>query len=202
MRITFALLVSALLAFTVSSSPIETPTVRSTGGASGQSCHSPELYSAYPGGKGLSDNKFTKHARFSNNAKAAGQSPPPGYKTKFTDLHAASLVGPKDHYKTTFLSSYNYKQCAKLCDEEKDFQCKGFNIYYERDPKYQISKSDGSDCYYGGGKKQCCTNPVSLTNIKCVELSYVPTTDNAKNAGQYQSGFHIVIAGSDGFKKE
>lgn len=143
---------------------------------------------------------FQTDPTYSTAAKNAARYPPAGYTVTFNNLNGASLVPKGASYNTTFLSSYDANECASRCTQQTKFACRGFNIYFERDPQYKISKSDGSDCP-GGAGVNCCTNPVSLTQIKCVQLGYAPSAAAATNKGQFQNKFQFVIAGSDGFSQ-
>lgn len=59
---------------------------------------------------------------------------------------------------------------------------------FERDPVVEAGISaDGQDC----------SNPESLTYIKCAIFGGVLTASSAKNVGQFQSDFEVVIAGSN-----
>ena len=75
--------------------------------------------------------------------------------------------------------------CADACDSEK--YCRGFNIYFERDP----SVDPGSNC----------PNLSSTTNIKCSLYGYPVALKAATNMGQWRQDFQIVIAGSNGYSK-
>ena len=62
------------------------------------------------------------------------------------------------------------------------------NIYYERDPS--VDPGTGSTG---------CTNPPSVTMIKCVFWGGPVNSDNAVNTGQYRNQFQVVITGSNGY---
>lgn len=83
------------------------------------------------------------------------------------------------------LTTYDVQGCADACDSEK--YCRGFNIYFERDP----SLEPGSDC----------PKPTSTTNIKCSLYGYPVALNAATNTGQWRQDFQVVIAGSNGYSK-
>ncbi|KAJ8109530.1 hypothetical protein OPT61_g7393 [Boeremia exigua] len=116
--------------------------------------------------------------------------PPSGYTESFKDLTASSQQIGYLTYKT--LDSYSPQECANFCDSEK--YCQGFNIYFERDPKFE--------------PKDGCANPDAVTNIKCSIYGYNVASKAATNDGQWRGpqdangdAFHVVIAGSNGYSK-
>ncbi|KAL1598155.1 hypothetical protein SLS59_007165 [Nothophoma quercina] len=89
-------------------------------------------------------------------------------------------------------NSYDVQGCADACDSEK--YCLGFNIFFERDPKFE--------------PKDGCANPDPVTNIKCSLYDYPVAGKAATNEGQWRGpqdangeAFHVVIAGSNGYSK-
>ena len=57
--------------------------------------------------------------------------------------------------------------------------CMSFNTYFERDPSLEP----------GSG----CTDPASVTMIKCVFWGGPVSASNANNYGQYRSKFQLVL---------
>ncbi|KAJ4985927.1 hypothetical protein SVAN01_08616 [Stagonosporopsis vannaccii] len=115
---------------------------------------------------------------------------PTGYEQSFQDLTASSQQIGYLTYKN--LDTYSPQDCADFCDSEK--YCQGFNVYYERDPKFE--PRDG------------CANPEPVTNIKCSIYGYSVAKKAATNDGQWRGpqdvngeAFHVVITGSNGYSK-
>ncbi|CAD0108593.1 unnamed protein product [Aureobasidium uvarum] len=127
---------------------------------------------------------FSAYPSFSASAAsaAAPSAVPSGYVNTFSNLHASNNAYGYMGY--TLLKSYDQQGCADKCTKING--CQSFNIYYERDPT--VNPDDSS-----------CSNPKSLTQIKCVFWSGPVTTDNANNAGQWRNQFQVVIAGSNGY---
>lgn len=113
---------------------------------------------------------------------AAASAVPTGYVNTFSNLQASNNAYGYMGY--TLLSSYNAQTCADKCTKING--CQAFNIYFERDP----TVNPDSDS---------CSDPHSLTQIKCVFWSGPVTSDNANNAGQWRNNFQVVIAGSNGY---
>lgn len=147
-----------------------------------------------PGGAGPvpedgSTNAYLKQdSQLRQVARAA--TPPGGYEESFKDLTASSQQIGYLTYKN--LDSYSPQECADFCDSEK--YCYGFNIYYERDPKFD--------------PKEGCANPEPITNIKCSIYGYGVAKLAATNDGQWRGpqdangeAFHVVITGSNGYSK-
>ncbi|KAF2999739.1 hypothetical protein E8E13_004471 [Curvularia kusanoi] len=109
---------------------------------------------------------------------------PTGYDLSFVDqLGSSQQIG---YLTYKILDSYDPSKCSAACDAEKF--CSGFNIYYERDPKYD--------------PKDGCTNPEPVTNIKCSLYGYNVAKAAATNNGQWRRDFHVVITGSNGYSKQ
>ncbi|KXJ88186.1 hypothetical protein Micbo1qcDRAFT_178341 [Microdochium bolleyi] len=106
---------------------------------------------------------------------------PPKTVRNFFGLEGATTGGDYITYST--LPEYNPELCLKKCKETSN--CKGFNIFFERDP----SKIPGSGC----------ENPASNINIKCSLWAKEIATKDATNTGGYRAGFHVVITGSNGY---
>jgi hypothetical protein len=146
------------------------------------------VYSAGPvPGDGSVAAYLDKSNDLSTAAQAAGT--PSGYSKTFTNLQGSSQQIGYLTFKTLKGSTYDVDGCAAFCDSVKF--CLGFNIYYERDPKY----TPGSGC----------ANPKPVTNIKCSLYGYPVAGEAAKNEGQWRGpqdasgeAFHVVIAGSNG----
>lgn len=84
----------------------------------------------------------------------------------------------------TLLKTYDTQSCADKCNAM--FGCQAINIYFERDPS--VAPGPG------------CTDPASVTYIKCVFWGGPLTTSNANNFGQFQSQFQVAIAGSNAYQ--
>lgn len=125
---------------------------------------------------------------FYNNAAykqmAVGAKTPAGYAQSFVNLQGATTGNGYLSYKT--LDSYDVASCSKFCDETST--CTGFNIFIERDPKWN--------------PHQCsCTNPPSIINYKCSIWGQEVTKDSATNTGSTRDDFQVVITGSNGYNK-
>ncbi|GAB7357605.1 hypothetical protein MBLNU459_g0108t1 [Dothideomycetes sp. NU459] len=117
-------------------------------------------------------------------ASASAAAAPTGYTSSFVNLQGSSQqIGYLGLYT---LKAYDPSLCSAKCD--KVSTCMAFNIYFERDPTVNPDST-------------VCTNPPSLTNIKCTLYGYPVSGDFATNAGQYRSQFQVVIAGSNGYTK-
>ncbi|KAF1354582.1 hypothetical protein BDV97DRAFT_374662 [Delphinella strobiligena] len=126
------------------------------------------------------DVAFFADSRYS--AAALNASTPSGYTQTFQNLNASNNAFGYMGY--TVLSSYDTAGCAAKCDAISG--CASFNLYFERDPTVTPTTPN--------------PNPASLTNIKCVFWGGPVDTANAVNVGQSQDGFHVVIAGSNGYQ--
>ncbi|KAF2626483.1 hypothetical protein BU25DRAFT_343742 [Macroventuria anomochaeta] len=121
---------------------------------------------------------------------ARGAATPSDYEQSFVDMTGSSQQIGYLTYKN--LDSYDPSACASFCDSEK--YCQGFNIFYERDPKFE--------------PKDGCANPEPVTNIKCSIYGYNVASKAATNEGQWRGPqdangdtFHVVITGSNGYSK-
>jgi hypothetical protein len=115
---------------------------------------------------------------------AVGAKTPTGYQQSFVNLQGATTGGGYISYKT--LDSYDVNACSKFCDDSET--CTGFNIYIERDPKWN--------------PHQCsCTNPPSIINYKCSIWGQKVTKETATNTGEGRDDFKVVITGSNGYNK-
>ncbi|RMZ69544.1 nad mitochondrial precursor [Pyrenophora seminiperda CCB06] len=126
---------------------------------------------------------------FKNNAVyhklATSAKTPSGYDQAFSDLSASvSGSGYLGYYE---LTSYDTDACAAKC--ESTATCTGFDLFIERDPKWN--------------PRQCsCTKPDSVTRFKCTLWGQDVTKESATNNGQDQDGFEVVIVGSNGYNKK
>lgn len=109
---------------------------------------------------------------------------PKGYANTFKDLSAAVNANSYLGYRT--LKTYDVQGCADWCDE-KDL-CTAFNIYIERDPKWNPEKCS-------------CDEPDSITNFKCSLWGSGVEPEAATNTGQNRGKFEVVIIGSNGYAK-
>lgn len=82
-------------------------------------------------------------------------------------------------------SSYNVTACASRCDATA--YCKGFSIYYERDPTLQPADA--------------CPNPSPLTSIRCTYYTQAVGASYTTNIGEWRDSFAVVIAGANGYTK-
>ncbi|KAH0380250.1 glycoside hydrolase, partial [Aureobasidium melanogenum] len=115
-------------------------------------------------------------------AVAASSAPTPsGYSNTFTNLNASNNAYGYLGYTT--LSSYDSQKCASKCNAING--CMSFNLYFERDPS--VDPGTG------------CSNPSSVTMIKCVFWGGPVSSSNANNYGQWRNQFQVAIAGSNGY---
>ncbi|EDU44238.1 hypothetical protein PtrSN002B_001961 [Pyrenophora tritici-repentis] len=142
-----------------------------------------------PGGAGSvpEDDSVDGYLASTNSLRKAAReaSTPSGYTKSFTDLTGSTEQIGYMTYKNIEDGTYNVDQCAAFCDSEKF--CLGFNIFAERDPKYNPAPD--------------CTNPQPITNIKCSLYGYPVTAKTATNQGQWREQFHVVITASNGYSK-
>jgi hypothetical protein len=110
---------------------------------------------------------------------------PSGWDKAFTDL-SGSVTG--SGYLGYFeLTSYDPLTCAKKCEDTKT--CTGFNVFVERDPKWN--------------PEQCsCKEADSVARFKCTLWGQDVTKESATNTGQNQSGFEVIIVASNGYNKQ
>lgn len=83
-------------------------------------------------------------------------------------------------------NSYNVAGCTAMCSALDG--CAGVDLFYERDPSVDPNATD-------------CSNPRSVTNIKCSLWSVPVSTATATNVGEKRDSFQVVIAGSNGYNK-
>ena len=86
----------------------------------------------------------------------------------------------------TSLSSYDHTSCAALCDTMSD--CKGFTIYYERDPILNPATA--------------CPNPDMQTTVRCAFYNQPVSSKFATNVGEWRNSFAVVISGANGYSKK
>ncbi|KAH0025912.1 hypothetical protein KCU78_g4558, partial [Aureobasidium melanogenum] len=104
-----------------------------------------------------------------------------GFHRTFQNKQASVSGCSYQGYKT--YQTYDVTQAAADCKNIAG--CKGFNIFYERDP----TKDPGSGC----------PNPASTTVIKVSFWGNLIGENLATNKGQYRDQFQVVIAGSNGY---
>lgn len=126
------------------------------------------------------DTAFLSDDYYSNAAKNAAT--PLGFNQIFTNTQASPNAPGYAGF--TLLDTYDVQKCADKCNAISG--CTSFNIYFERDPSVDPNSPT-------------CSNPPSVTNIKCVWWTSVITPDQNVNNGQYRGQFHVVIAGSNGY---
>jgi hypothetical protein len=124
---------------------------------------------------------FLEDSRISNAATSAGT--PAGYQQSFVNKAGSSQQIGYLTYKT--FETYDVQGCADACDGER--YCRGFNIYFERDPSLEPGPN--------------CPDPASTTNIKCSLYGYPVAGEAATNQGQWRQQFQVAIAGSNGYTK-
>lgn len=124
---------------------------------------------------------FLEDSRIS--AAALGAATPSGYKQSFVNKAGSSQQIGYLTYRT--YDTYDVQGCADACNSEK--YCRGFNIFFERDPSLEPGPN--------------CPNPASTTNIKCSLYGYPVAGKAATNEGQWRQEFQVVIAGSNGYSK-
>lgn len=122
----------------------------------------------------LADNYYSQQASSAKN--------PMGFKSVFSNTKASPNA--PGYLGFTLLDTYDVQTCADKCNAISG--CTSFNIYFERDPS--VDPNDPS-----------CSNPPSVTNIKCVWWSSKISPDVNVNDGQYRNDFRVVIAGSNGY---
>jgi hypothetical protein len=127
------------------------------------------------------DEAFSAYPEFKHEALTAIT--PLGYSNTFKNLNAS--VSGVTYLGLTTYTNYDVGKCGAQCDSTK--LCTGFNIYVERDPSVNPSYN--------------CSNPASITNYKCTLWGSSVEQSMATNYGQYRDGFHVVIAGSNGYSK-
>lgn len=123
---------------------------------------------------------FLADSYYSQQATAAQI--PLGFNSVFSNTKASPNA--PGYLGFTLLDTYDVQTCADKCNAISG--CASFNVYYERDPS--VDPNDSS-----------CSNPPSVTNIKCVWWSSRISSDVNVNDGQYRGDFHVVIAGSNGY---
>jgi hypothetical protein len=123
---------------------------------------------------------FKSNTVYHNLAKSAKT--PSGYDQSFSDLSASVEGSGYLGYK--LLTSYDPSACSAYCDETET--CTGFNIFIERDPKWN--------------PVQCSCEAPSITQFKCSIWGQEVKPESATNVGQ-NSGFEVVIVGSNGYNK-
>ncbi|KAI9851590.1 MAG: hypothetical protein M1838_003302 [Thelocarpon superellum] len=106
---------------------------------------------------------------------------PDGFEVAFSNLQAS--VNGNIYLGLTTIASYDPETCAQLCNAKDG--CQGFNIYFERDPS--LNPADG------------CSDPPSVTDVKCTLWGGGVTEAMANNAGEDRVDFRVVIAGSNGY---
>ncbi|KAH0168770.1 hypothetical protein KCU67_g3338, partial [Aureobasidium melanogenum] len=116
-------------------------------------------------------------------ASVASAAPTPsGYTQAFVAQEASNNAFGYMGYDT--FDTYDVATCAQRCTAKNG--CVSINMYFERDPS--VNPDDSS-----------CSNPSSVTMIKCVYWGGPVSQDNAVNTGQIRGGFTVAIAGSNGY---
>ncbi|KAF2645298.1 hypothetical protein P280DRAFT_545287 [Massarina eburnea CBS 473.64] len=118
-------------------------------------------------------------------------SAPAGYKTLFSKDIGASRQSGYLTYRLLDGPTYDVEQCAAHCNSHAD--CQSFNIFFERDPKFDHDANPG------------CEDMTPVTNVKCALFSEDLLTNKANNDKQYDgpnnTGFVNVQVGSSGYVK-
>lgn len=116
---------------------------------------------------------------------ANGAATPDGYTLSFTNLQGSTTTTSYLGYTT--IDSYDTVTCAADCSAIDG--CEAFNLYFERDPSLDPNQ-------------EYCSNPASVTNIKCVFWGVQVSAATATNTGQFRDEFQVVITGSNGYNKD
>ncbi|KAH3942327.1 hypothetical protein HBI56_194760 [Parastagonospora nodorum] len=124
---------------------------------------------------------FKSNTVYSDLAKNAKT--PTGYAQAFSNLQGS--VEGSGYLSYKLLTSYDPAACAAYCDETKT--CTGFNIFIERDPKFN--------------QEQCSCQASSITQFKCSIWGQEVKKEAATNKGGNQGGFEVVVVGSNGYNK-
>lgn len=137
-------------------------------------------------GNGTTSDYLDLDNQLSQSAQTAAT--PSGYMSVFNNLQSSNFQ-PFSYMTYSILpgNQYDVAACATNCNRTTG--CSAFNIYYERQPMYQITDD--------------CPDPPPVTNIMCALYSQPISAADATNQGQtYVSrdgeNFAIVIAGSNG----
>ncbi|KAF7865773.1 hypothetical protein EAF04_005938 [Stromatinia cepivora] len=140
----------------------------------------PQPETIYTGTNPADDpDSFVAYEPFADAANSA--STPSGYTRSFVNLHASNNA--LKYMGFTQLPTYDTASCAEKCSAITG--CNAFNLYFERDPVVDPGAN--------------CTNPSSMTNVKCVFWGGSIDSKTAVNDGQWRSKFRVVIAGSNGY---
>ncbi|KAF1821989.1 uncharacterized protein K489DRAFT_370880 [Dissoconium aciculare CBS 342.82] len=121
-------------------------------------------------------------AQASFGAVATSAPVPPGYNKVFDGLYGATKMA-YGYLGFSTLPKYDTIECANRCN--KVVGCSSINIYFERDPSLEPGAA--------------CSNPSSVTRVKCAYYGAPIAPDSAANKGQFRAGFEVVIAGSNGY---
>lgn len=115
-------------------------------------------------------------------SSAAASAPTPaGFKPIFRNM-VASANSPR-YLTVAWQSTYNVTACANICSGIPN--CQAFNIFVERNPALNPAPA--------------CTNPSSITNVKCTFFDGPLNYTHAVNWGEWRQSFGVVIAGSNGY---
>jgi hypothetical protein len=125
---------------------------------------------------------FKSNTVYSDLAKNAKT--PSGYTQAFSNLQGS--VEGSGYLSYKLLTSYDPQACASYCAETDT--CTGFNIFIERDPKFNQDK--------------CSCEAPSITQFKCSIWGQDVKKESATNMGGNQGGFEVVIVGSNGYNKQ
>ncbi|KAL2028265.1 hypothetical protein VTO58DRAFT_110953 [Aureobasidium pullulans] len=123
---------------------------------------------------------FLANNYYSSVASAAPT--PTGYNMAFVNQQASNNAFGYLGFDS--LDTYDVATCASRCSAKNG--CVSINIYFERDPSVDPNAAS-------------CSNPASVTMIKCVYWGGPVSQDNAVNTGQTRGSFSVVIAGSNGY---
>ncbi|KAF1955965.1 hypothetical protein CC80DRAFT_563852 [Byssothecium circinans] len=117
---------------------------------------------------------------------------PVGYQRAYSKSIGAAVQIAS--YLTYFIinnPAYDTRQCAERCDANKD--CKAFNVYFARDPKYEPNENSG------------CDDLTPITNVKCAlfsdKLVRKDATNKEQSDGPAGTGFVRVAVGSSAYNK-
>lgn len=172
---------------TAADAPLVTVTTLSAPAATGNSKPKRDATTCYPQPTGIAHKSspdtaaaFRADAYYSQAAQSAQT--PLGFTSVFNNTGASPNAD--GYLGFTLLPTYDVQTCAEKCNAIAG--CTSVNVYFERDPS--VDPNDAS-----------CSNPPSVTNIKCVWWSSTISSANDVNTGQYRNQFEVAIAGSNGY---
>lgn len=116
-------------------------------------------------------------------SQATGALAPAGYTTNFTGQYGSLFANNYLGYYQ--ISAYSPSTCSGICDSISS--CKGFNLYFERDPVVNPAPT--------------CANPTAGVMVRCAIWGSQISSAQAKNIGEWRTDFMVIITGSNGYLK-